>query len=146
MTNKQQDATKWVPKGKKAKALLAAMKLGLNRNITVICDEIGVARSTFYRWFENDPNFLDAWNSQWEKLISRHMNAIASAQTNKAIDGDTAAARLIVELAGKLKQRMEVSGPDGTAISFAVDAESLDRHIAGLVASASEKDDPGPSD
>ncbi len=146
MTNLTQKDTEWRPTPKQAKVLLAAMEIGTDRTITKVCEEAGVARKTWYRWMAKDPKFEEAWNNQWETMLDRHMNAIAAAQINKARTGDTAAARLTAELAGKLKNRVEHSGPDGAAITFTVDAKSLDSRLDNLAAAAAAQDDHGEPD
>ena len=110
MTDAVQNGTIWRPKPKQRAVLEAAQKAGIDRSITAVCEDAGVPRTTFYRWLDNDAGFGAAWNGVWHGAIERHMPTIVSAMIMKARKGDTAAARLIAELAGVMKQVVEHQG------------------------------------
>lgn len=109
---------KWEPTPQQKKALAAAIEAGFNRNISTIAKSAGVPRRTLYKWFENDPEFLEAWENIWRITLGRHIPGIVSAQIKKAQKGDARAARLILELVGAVKKihKHEHSGPGGKPI------------------------------
>lgn len=106
----QQKSTEWAPTPRQAKVLEAAQEAGLNRNISTICEEAGVNRTSFYRWLKEDTGFKAAWQDIWRSSITRHMPAVVAAQVRKAEEGDTNAAKLLSDLAGVLKQKVEHTG------------------------------------
>lgn len=88
----------------------AAQETGTSRTITALCEEAGVDRSLFYRWLRQDPNFRAAWEDTWRSSIKRHLPGVIAAQLDRALNGDTKAARLIADVAGLIKQKLEHSG------------------------------------
>ena len=111
--------TNWTPSPKQAGVLEAAQEVGLKRTITAIAEAGGVSRKSIYRWLDDDPGFADAWHSIWRGAISRHLPGVVSALIAKAQEGDVPAARLVADMAGVLKQRTQLSGPEGAPLSFA---------------------------
>jgi len=99
----------WTPTPKQAAVLEAAQEAGLNRSIAAICAAAGVDRRGFYRWLEKDPHFKAAWEDIWRSAIRRHLPGVVAAMIAKAQDGDVPAARLIADLAGVMRQRVEAS-------------------------------------
>ena len=59
-----ENVAEWKPKPKQRKVLEAAMKPGINRTITAVCEEATVTPRTFYRWLDI-PEFREAWNDVW---------------------------------------------------------------------------------
>lgn len=74
-----------------------------------MCADAGVSRDTFYRWLKDD-GFRQAWESAWHGTVLRHLPGVVSAMVERAQSGDVAAARLIADMAGVIKQRVEQSG------------------------------------
>lgn len=105
----QQNATDWTPTPKQAKMLQCAQEDGLNRNITALCREAGIAPSTFYRWLQRSPGFKAAWEEVWRGSIRRHLPGVVAATIAKALDGNIQAARLITDLAAATKSGHEVN-------------------------------------
>jgi hypothetical protein len=103
--------TVWTPLPKQADVLQAAMEPGLRRSHTAVCRKAGVSRDSLYRWLRDDPDFAREWGVTWQGLIKRHLPGIVAAQVHKALDGDTAAARLLLEAAGVLKQEGGLTAP-----------------------------------
>jgi hypothetical protein len=107
----QQIATDWHPTPLQAQVLECAMTPGVQRHVTAVCQEAGIATSTFYRWLSKDANFAAAWGETWRGSIRRHMAGIVAAQVTQALSGDTPAARLLMEAAGILKQEYGGNAP-----------------------------------
>jgi hypothetical protein len=105
-----QKGTTWVPSPLQSRLLEAAREPGAQRTITAICDAADVPRRTFYKQLA-DPDFKAAWDDVWSGAIKRHLPGIVAAQIHKALDGDTQAARLLMEAAGVLKQEYGGNAP-----------------------------------
>lgn len=116
-----QNSTEWRPKPRQKKILEEAQEAGLHRSVTVICEEAGIPRRTFYNWLKDDPEFADAWESIWRCAISKHLPGVIAAQIKKALTGDTAAARLLADLAGVIRQHHEIETPGEIVIKLAWD-------------------------
>ena len=99
----------WSPSSKQAKLLEAAITPDVGRTITAICEEAGVSRVSFWRWYKKDKDFREAWNGIWREAIDRHMPSVVAWQVKKATDGDTQAARLISDLSGKMIKQVDVT-------------------------------------
>lgn len=98
-----QNVTDWTPTPNQARLLDAAVECGLGRSITDICKRAGVSRPVFYRAMEK-PEFKAAWGATWQEAIKHHLPGIVAAQVHQALEGETPAARLLLEAAGVLKQ------------------------------------------
>ena len=107
--NEPQKSAEWEPTPKQAALLEVAQNPGLKRTVSAVCEEAGVDRSSFYSWIK-DPNFKAAWEESWHLAIKRQMSGVVAAQVNQALDGDTAAARFLADLAGMMKVKSEQSG------------------------------------
>lgn len=97
------------------RVLQEAQEAGIDRTITKVCEDAEVNRRTFYRWLDK-PHFAKAWDEVWRGSIIRHFPSVIAAQLQKARRGDTAAARLVADLAGKVTKKQEISGPQGSPI------------------------------
>ena len=138
----QRNATHWTPTLRQARVLTAATDAGLNRTIAAVCAEAGIAPSTFYRWYDRTPEFKDAWDNIWKAALARHLPGVITAQLHKAQTGDTQAARLIADIAGIIKTRLEHSGPDSGPIEVTDARERLARQLAGIIATRPTNDPP----
>lgn len=96
--------------------LEAASGIGFGRNVVKICEEADVSRTCFYKWMREDDQFIAAYEALPMKMVNKHLPGIISAQLFAANAGDTKAARLMLDYAGLLKQRLEHSGPGGNPI------------------------------
>ena len=112
-----QKYTEWSPTPKQRAVLEAAMTPGVDRTITAICEEAGIVRKTLYNWFKKDADFVNAWNTVWETAIYRYMPSVVAGQHKKALQGNTAAARFIAELGGKMIRKVDITS-DGEKIRF----------------------------
>lgn len=104
-----QNTTEWHPTPKQAAVLEAAQEAGLNRSIVSLCEAACVDRKSFYRWLKDDPDFKAAWEDIWIHSVRRHMPGVVAAVIAKAQDGDVPAARLIADLAGVTRQRIDAA-------------------------------------
>lgn len=108
-----QKTTDWRPTAKQLDLLIAARKPGLKRSITAICDEAGVHRTRFYDWMRDDPDFKDAWVKIWQDMLDLHTGGLMAAMIQKGLAGNVGAARLVLEIKGLIKKRVEVTGNEG---------------------------------
>ena len=106
----------WTPRPKQAAVLEAALDPGTHRSQRAICEAAKVNESSLREWLRGDPDFRDAWGRLWRDSLERHKAAAAAALAANAISGDTSALRLFFELSGDLKNRTELSGPDGAPL------------------------------
>jgi len=138
-----QNWTEWKPKPRQRRLLEAAQEDGLNRSILAVCDDAGVARSTFYHWMSNEAGFAEAWDKVWRKAIKRYMPSIVAALVSKARKGDVAAARLVADLAGVLKQSVELTGVEGGPIEIEDVKAEIRRKFGQAIESAREAEVSG---
>lgn len=116
-----QNSTNWTPTPKQAAVLEAGQEAGLNRSISAICEAAGVDRKSFYNWINRDQDFKAAWENIWAHSIRRHMPGVVAAMIAKAQDGDVPAARLIADLAGVTRQRLEAAVTQTLSVKEAPD-------------------------
>ena len=79
-----------------------------NGTITELCKIIDVARSTFYKWFE-DEEFVSYVNSLIDKFTDSELSSIWKALINRAKSGDVQAIKLYFELKGKYKSSVDLN-------------------------------------
>lgn len=134
MADDPQKTTKWVPTPKQAQVLEAAQKAGLNRTITAICKAAHVDRKSFYDWRQGDPGFVAAWDSLWDAIVRQHFNGAVTALAAKAQTGNIGAMRLMAEIRGVLKQRVEHSTKDDQPIGLSLEFGKLtDDQLQALI-------------
>ena len=71
--------------------------------ITQLCECIGVARSTFYRWLE-DETFRDYVDGLIDRYTDSELSRVWKALMRRIDAGDIQAIKLYFELKGKYKQ------------------------------------------
>lgn len=96
-------------KGKKRKIAEKLTNPEFDGNITRLCDEMGVARSTLYRWY-NDSDFMGYVEWLIEKYTDSELANAWRALVRKANTGNVEALKLFFELKGKYKQEISVDG------------------------------------
>lgn len=74
-----------------------------------LCEEVGIARSTFYKWTD-DPAYRDYIQRLIDKYTDGALPEIWKALIKKGLSGDVAAIKLYFELKGKYKQQVAVDG------------------------------------
>ena len=122
----------WKPTIRQLELLeLAAQEPGLRRSISALCKKLALPRRTFYHWLE-DPNFKQRWNTLHREMIAQHLPSVTSALIFQAQQGAISAARLIYEVAGELKTRLEVTGENGGPIEISGARERIARRLDEL--------------
>ena len=79
-----------------------------NGTITELCEKIDVARSTFYKWLE-DEKFVGYVNSLIDKFTDSELSAMWRALIARAKTGDVQAIKLYFELKGKYKTSVDLN-------------------------------------
>jgi hypothetical protein len=95
--------------GKKKKLAELLANPDFNGTITELCEKIGVARSTFYKWLE-DEDFTKYVNSLIDKYTDSELSSMWRALINRAKTGDVQAIKLYFELKGRYKTAVDLSG------------------------------------
>lgn len=109
-----QTSAVWRPTREQQALLDTALESGIGRTITAVCEESGVPRRTYYNWMQ-DPDFARAWEDAWYGTVRRHLPGAIQALSQRALEGDVPAIKLLTELAGVYRDRREVTG-DGLTI------------------------------
>lgn len=93
---------------------VAAYKANLF-NVTEACNKIGIDRSTYYRWLENDPGFAQAVQDAREEKI----DFIEDQLLERISSGDTTAIIFALKTLAKHRgyvERQEIVGPVTTSL------------------------------
>lgn len=78
------------------------------KTIAEIAKECGVTERTIYNWL-NDDEFDEELRRQTKKNVSRLIPDVVSAMKETAVkDGNAAAAKLLLQMAGMLTDKIEV--------------------------------------
>jgi len=99
---------------KQRKVLDVAVIPGLKKTITAICEEAKTSRKSFYRWYRTSKTFRKAWDELWDFQINQYLPSVVAAQIDRALKGYTPAARLLFEISGRMKPK--VDGPENVEI------------------------------
>lgn len=78
-------------------------------SVTELCREVGIARSTYYRWLD-DPEYFNYISGLIDKYTNAELAAVWKALLAEAKKGNVSALKLYFELKGKYKQQVEVGG------------------------------------
>lgn len=112
---------------RKKKALLKALENSLGV-VTEACREVGIGRTAFYKYLNEDPEFAAAVKDIDEVALD-----FAEGQLYKQIrEGSTVATIFYLKTKGKKRgyvERQEISGPEGSPIKM-VDVEKLSTSTA----------------
>lgn len=95
--------------GKRRKAAERLVDPEFDGNISALCNEIGVARSTFYRWMD-DADFKGYLDYLITKYTDSELANVWRATIKSAVEGNPSSQKLFFELKGKYKQQVEVGG------------------------------------
>ena len=96
-------------KGKKRKIAEKLASPDFDGNITKLCDEEGVARSTLYRWYA-ESEFMGYVEWLIGKYTDSELANAWRALVKKANTGNVEALKLFFELKGKYKQEIAIDG------------------------------------
>lgn len=91
------------------KAMLEALKKTLGV-VTPACDEVGIARSTHYRWMEEDNEYLNKVND----LLDYQIDFVESKLFENINNGDTTATIFYLKTKGKNRGYIERTHIDHT--------------------------------
>ena len=84
-------------------------------NISGACEKIGVARSTFYRWY-GEGDFRDYVNFLIERYTESETANVWKATIETAKKGNPQAQKLFFELRGLYKQSVDLKGGGAVVI------------------------------
>lgn len=79
-------------------------------NISQLCEEIGVSRTTYYRWLD-DAQFKEYASMLVEKYADSKLSGVWKALIKKAETGDLSAIKLFFELQNKNKTQNDAGYP-----------------------------------
>ncbi len=65
----------WQPTQKQRRALRYAREHAWDYQVTEMATEIGIARRTYYKWFET-AGFRDWWQREWERFFAIRMGRL----------------------------------------------------------------------
>lgn len=94
--------------GKKGKAAEMLTDPDYTGSITQLCQDVGVARSTFYKWMK-EPDYLSYLQERIDRFTDCELSAVWKALIAKCKSGDVQAIKLYFELKGKYSLKVEVS-------------------------------------
>lgn len=96
-------------KGKQRKAAEMLASPEFDGNVSKLCQDLKVARSTFYRWFDNT-DFNGYVNWLIEHYTNSELANVWKALIRRAVNGNVEAQKLYFELKGKYKQQLDING------------------------------------
>ena len=96
-------------KGKKRKIAEKLASPDFDGNISALCNEMGVARSTLYRWYD-DSEFVGYVEWLINKYSDSELPNAWRALIKKANGGNVEALKLYFELKGKYKKEIAIDG------------------------------------
>lgn len=96
-------------KGKQRKAAEMLASPEFDGNVSKLCQDLKVARSTFYRWFDNT-DFNGYVNWLIEHYTNSELANVWKALIRRAVNGNVDAQKLYFELKGKYKQQLDING------------------------------------
>ena len=116
--------------GKKRKAAEMLTNPDFDGNISKLCnEELKIARSTFYRWFD-DMDFVGYVEYLIEKYTDSELANVWKALTNKAKSGSTDAIKLYFELRGKYKKNTSVQNQNMQTLADLIFNPQPNRNIS----------------
>ena len=96
-------------KGKKRRLAEALVDPDDERNVTELCKDFKISRTTFYNW-QRDADFMGYVNFLVESFTTSIIPK-AWKQISKKIDkGDMEAIKMLLEVKGKYKKEVNISG------------------------------------
>ena len=86
--------------GKRAKLAERLVNPDVSDNVTKVCEDVGVARSTFYKWLK-DEDYVSYIQELIDRYTDSELAAVWKALIVKCKTGDVQAIKLYFELKGK---------------------------------------------
>ena len=96
-------------KGKRRKAAEMIVNPDFDNNISRMCDELKIARSTFYRWLD-DADFNGYVNWLIEHYTNSELAAVWKSLIKQAKDGKVEAIKLFFEMKNMYRQQVDLGG------------------------------------
>lgn len=124
----EQNGTKSIYTGKRKKVAELLANPDFNGTITELIKSVGVPRTTFYRWLE-DEAYLNYINGLVDKYTDSELAAVWKSLINECKNGNVQAIKLYFELKGKYtaKIQAEVKTSEKLSDVFAqIGGEGLD--------------------
>jgi hypothetical protein len=87
------------------------------QTLEAIAEEIGVARSTIWRWFQDD-DFVNWLNSKKSELLNKSLMARYRTAIRRAEAGDFQFSKMLFEMTNDYRQRTEFGGIDDKPITI----------------------------
>lgn len=81
-----------------------------NGTVTDICEAVGVARSTFYKWLK-EPDYLAYIQEQIDSYTDSELAAVWKALVRECRLGNVQAIKLFFELKGKYTEHIKIENP-----------------------------------
>lgn len=123
MAKKQtQKVTNWKPHAKQIKMVELLLNPEDRRPKTKKCEDVGVARKTFYRWMK-DPRFVEYLNSRIDEFTNSELYEVWKALLMQCKRGNVQAIKLFFEmkeLAPPMQVKQEVTGKEGGPLEIEV--------------------------
>ena len=119
------DMTNWTPTENQLKALKHAQEQRYDYSVTALCQAIGIARQSYYGWFET-PEFSEWWINALERHFGQRLGkwyqGLEQIGTG-ASDGKASAYKILLErfdkaYLPKTKQQVQHSGGVGVEVDL----------------------------
>lgn len=96
--------------GKRRKAAEMLANPDFSGTITELIETVGVPRTTFYRWLE-DEQYISYINSLIERYTDSELAAVWKALVKECKKGNVQAIKLFFELKGKYSANIKIESP-----------------------------------
>jgi len=103
----KQNAT-FEPEPKQVEFAEIYLNFSQKKTLEQIGEEIGVARSTIWRWHQNS-DFVGWINNQGFEMLKSSLNGVYRALVRKAESGDVQAIKLYLENIGEFVEKQEMT-------------------------------------
>lgn len=106
----EQNGTKSLFTGKRKRAAEMLANPDFKGTITELIETVGVPRTTFYRWLD-DERYVDYINSLIRKYTDSELSAVWKALVHECRKGNVQAIKLYFELKGKYTTSVKIESP-----------------------------------
>ena len=106
----EQNGTKKLYTGKRKKVAEMLANPDFTGTMTELIENVGVPRTTFYRWLE-DEQYIEYINSLVERYTDSELAAVWKALVRECRKGNVQAIKLFFELKGKYTANIRIESP-----------------------------------
>ena len=106
----EQNGTNSIYTGKKQKAAEMLASPEFSGSITELIEAVGVPRTTFYRWMEDD-KYISFINSLIERYTDSELGPVWKSLVAQCKKGNVQAIKLFFELKGKYTANIKIESP-----------------------------------